>query len=59
MEIFPEILHGGDEIKTKQPAGKTPKDVAAEETPLKIKLFHSTHFETGEYNAIWSRTCGP
>jgi hypothetical protein len=35
-----------------------PKLVPSVETTLKIKLFHSAHFETAEYNSIWSRKCG-
>jgi hypothetical protein len=37
---------------------KTRKYIPCYKTLLKIRIFHSSHFGTAEYNAIWSRKCG-
>jgi hypothetical protein len=65
-KIFPKMLHDIDKFKgkliasvAKETPKKTRKDVPRKETSMKIKLFHSAHFETAEYNAFWSRKCGP
>jgi hypothetical protein len=49
-------------METADPAndevGELLKPVSRKETLLKIKGFPQRHFETEEYNSIWSRKCG-
>jgi hypothetical protein len=51
-EIFPEILHGRDKIRTSDDRQQTLPYVPSKGTLLKIKLFHSAETVTWEYNAI-------